>query len=89
MTDPKAFAYDAKQPHGHRYARFQGLVAVACQCLIAAATQNTGKITLAPDPKPTPKAAWDRMHPAISNPIGQIACPNQDPAENRRGSPAV
>ena len=52
-TVERSFA-DAKQLHGHRYARFRGLTAVACQCLLAAAAQNIKKIalTLAPTGKP-------------------------------------
>jgi transposase len=50
-TVERSFA-DAKQLHGHRYARFRGLLAVACQCLIAAAAQNIKKIALALAPKP-------------------------------------
>ena len=45
-TVERSFA-DAKQLHGHRYARFRGLIAVACQCLIAATAQNIKKIALA------------------------------------------
>jgi transposase len=45
-TVERSFA-DAKQLHGHRYARFRGLVAVAGQCLLAAAAQNIKKIALA------------------------------------------
>ena len=52
-TVERSFA-DAKQLHGHRYARFRGLLAVACQCLLAAAAQNIKKIALALAPKP----AW-------------------------------
>ena len=37
---------DAKQLHGHRYASFRGLIAVACQCLLAATAQNIEKIAL-------------------------------------------
>ena len=44
-TVERSFA-DAKQLHGHRYARFRGLVRVSCQCLLAAAAQNIIKITL-------------------------------------------
>lgn len=44
-TVERSFA-DAKQLHGHRYARFRGLIAVACQCLLAAAAQNIKKIAL-------------------------------------------
>lgn len=49
-TVERSFA-DAKQLHGHRYARFRGLVAVTCQCLLAAAAQNIKKIALALAPK--------------------------------------
>lgn len=54
-TVERSFA-DAKQLHGHRYARFRGQTAVACQCLLAAAAQNIKKIALAltPNPAPTP-----------------------------------
>lgn len=45
-TVERSFA-DAKQLHGHRYARFRGLVAVTGQCLLAAAAQNIKKIALA------------------------------------------
>lgn len=44
-TVERSFA-DAKQLHGHRYARFRGHIAVACQCLLAAAAQNLKKIAL-------------------------------------------
>jgi len=50
-TVERSFA-DAKQLHGHRYARFRGLVAVARQCLLAAAAQNIKKIALALTPPP-------------------------------------
>ena len=53
-TAERSFA-DAKQLHGHRYARFRGLVAVTCQCLLAAAAQNLKKIALALAPR-TPMA---------------------------------
>jgi hypothetical protein len=41
----RSFA-DAKQLHGHRYARMRGLVRAAEQCLLAAAAQNNKKIAL-------------------------------------------
>ena len=44
-TVERSFA-DAKQLFGHRYARFRGLVRVSCQCLLAAAAQNSKKIAL-------------------------------------------
>jgi IS5 family transposase len=49
-TVERSFA-DAKQLFGHRYARFRGLVAVSCQCLLAAAAQNIKKIALARAPR--------------------------------------
>ena len=52
-TVERSFA-DAKQLHGHRYARFRGLLAVTCQCLLAAAAQNIKKIALALAPPPMP-----------------------------------
>lgn len=45
-TVERSFA-DAKQLHGHRYARSRGLVRVACQCLLQAASQNIKKIAMA------------------------------------------
>jgi transposase len=44
-TVERSFA-DAKQLHGHRYARFRSLIRVTTQCLLAAATQNIKKIAL-------------------------------------------
>ena len=45
-TVERSFA-DAKQLHGHRYARFRGVVRVTTQCLLAAAAQNIKKIAMA------------------------------------------
>ena len=42
-TVERSFA-DAKELHGHRYARFRGLRKVMKQCLLAAACQNMKKI---------------------------------------------
>jgi len=44
-TVERSFA-DAKQLHGHRYARMRGLGKVQEQCLLAAAAQNLKKIAL-------------------------------------------
>ena len=55
-TVERSFA-DAKQLHGHRYARFRGLTRVACQCLLAAAAQNIKKIAMAMAPKPAQRPA--------------------------------
>src|SRR5690606_17279591 len=45
-TVERSFA-DAKQLHGHRYARFRGRARAAYQCLLAATAQNMKKIALA------------------------------------------
>ena len=55
-TVERSFA-DAKQLHGHRYARFRSRIRVACQCLLAAAAQNIKKIALCLWPKPKPRFA--------------------------------
>ncbi|NJR20351.1 MAG: IS1182 family transposase [Hyphomonadaceae bacterium] len=55
-TVERSFA-DAKQLHGHRYARFRSLIRVKCQCLLAAAAQNIKKIALIMDQK-------DHLRPA-------------------------
>ena len=44
-TVERSFA-DAKQLHGHRYARMRGLARVQQQCLLAASAQNIKKIAL-------------------------------------------
>jgi len=44
-TVERSFA-DAKQLHGHRYARLRGLAKVMEQCLLAATAQNMKKIAL-------------------------------------------
>ena len=41
----RSFA-DAKELHGHRYARFRGLAKVKAQCLLSAACQNMKKMAL-------------------------------------------
>lgn len=41
----RSFA-DAKELHGHRYARFRGLAKVQAQCLLSAACQNMKKMAL-------------------------------------------
>jgi len=55
-TVERSFA-DAKQLHGHRYARFRGLVAVTTQCLLAATAQNIKKIANALTKGPRTSAA--------------------------------
>ncbi len=49
-TVERSFA-DAKQLHGHRYARYRGLAKVTMQCLLCAAVQNMKKISLILDRK--------------------------------------
>ena len=44
-TVERSFA-DAKELHGHRYARFRGLAKVKAQCLLSAACQNMKKMAL-------------------------------------------
>lgn len=44
-TVERSFA-DGKELHGHRYARFRGLMKVQAQCLLSAACQNMKKIAL-------------------------------------------
>ncbi len=44
-TVERSFA-DAKQHHGHRYARFRGLMKVQMQGLLAATAQNMKKMAL-------------------------------------------
>lgn len=55
-TVERSFA-DAKQLHGHRYARFRSLTRVRVQCLLAATAQNIKKIALCLWPKPKPHFA--------------------------------
>ena len=55
-TVERSFA-DAKQLHGHRYARFRSLIKVQTQCLLAATAQNIKKIAMALTNKPKPKPA--------------------------------
>jgi transposase len=50
-TVERSFA-DAKQLHGHRYARFRGILRMTEQCLLAAAAQNIKKIALATRNRP-------------------------------------
>lgn len=55
-TVERSFA-DAKQLHGHRYARFRSLTRVRIQCLLAATAQNIKKIAMAMAPKPMARPA--------------------------------
>lgn len=52
-TVERSFA-DAKQLHGHRYARFRSLWRVQVQCLLAATAQNIKKIAMALTKTPQP-----------------------------------
>jgi len=52
----RSFA-DAKQLHGHRYARFRSLSRVRVQCLLAAAAQNIMKIA---------HCLWPKQKPALA-----------------------
>ncbi|SKA21545.1 Transposase [Consotaella salsifontis] len=55
-TVERSFA-DAKQLHGHRYARFRSLIRVSSQCLLAAAAQNIKKMAIALSRMPAPSPA--------------------------------
>lgn len=55
-TVERSFA-DAKQLHGHRYARFRGILHMKEQCLMAATAQNIKKIALALTAKSKPRPA--------------------------------
>lgn len=55
-TVERSFA-DAKQLHGHRYARFRSLIRVRWQCLMAATAQNIKKIALAMTKRPSERPA--------------------------------
>lgn len=55
-TVERSFA-DAKQLHGHRYARFRSLWRVRVQCLLAATAQNIKKIAMALTKTSAPRPA--------------------------------
>ena len=65
-TVERSFA-DAKELHGHRYARFQGLAKVQAQCLLSAACQNMKKmaLVLARKAEAAAKAALLRLRVAL------------------------
>ena len=63
-TVERSFA-DAKQLHGHRYARMRGLTRVQQQCLLAATAQNIKKIALLLSQN-GPKSSLETM-PALLN----------------------
>ena len=59
-TVERSFA-DAKQLHGHRYARMRGLARVQEQCLLAAACQNMKKIAMAALDGPPQHRLWSAV----------------------------
>ena len=65
-TVERSFA-DAKELHGHRYARFRGLSKVQAQCLLSAACQNMKKMALVLERKAKKRAkeALLRLYRAI------------------------
>ena len=65
-TVERSFA-DAKELHGHRYARFRGLAKVQAQCLLSAACQNMKKMALllARKAEKAAKVALLRLHYAL------------------------
>ena len=84
-TVERSFA-DAKQLHGHRYARMRGLIKVQQQCLLAATAQNIKKIALllgrtGPD---TSFSMLQVLLNAFSPSTQRYACGlNTDPPSNR------
>ena len=60
-TVERSFA-DAKQLHGHRYARMRGLNNVTEQCLLAATAQNIKKIALLLSRTPSPLPPDQRLN---------------------------
>jgi len=64
-TVERSFA-DAKQLHGHRYARLRGIEKVREQCLMAAASQNMKKIALALARAPSCLSPRPRAGPAAA-----------------------
>lgn len=76
-TVERSFA-DAKELHGHRYARLRGIAKVTEQCLLAAACQNIKKIALLLDREgqtgPTPHIPhlYDQIRAHLSDFIRSI-----------------
>lgn len=66
-TVERSFA-DAKQLHGHRYAKLRGLAKVTEQCLLAAACQNMKKIALV-----LTRGGKDRLGRPLWSPYGFIS----------------
>jgi transposase len=68
-TVERSFA-DAKELHGHRYARFRGLANVQAQCLLSAACQNMKKmaLVLARKAKKESQAVLLRLYQALRRP---------------------
>lgn len=69
-TVERSFA-DAKQLHGHRYARMRGLTRVQQQCLLAATAQNIKKIALLLNRKDS-KMTLFALQPLLSAYIDQL-----------------
>jgi transposase len=69
-TVERSFA-DAKQLHGHRYARMRGLTRVQQQCLLAATAQNIKKIALLLS-KTSSQMSPSAFQPILSTYIGLL-----------------
>jgi transposase len=69
-TVERSFA-DAKQLHGHRYARMRGLAKVQQQCLLAATAQNIKKIALLLS-RIAPQMPSSTLHTILSAYIAQL-----------------
>ena len=82
-TVERSFA-DAKQLHGHRYARMRGLTRVQQQCLLAATAQNIKKIALLLSrmgphmPLSTLPAASKRLYRPCCAPISKSTKPRNN-----------
>jgi hypothetical protein len=78
-TEERSFA-DAKQLHGHRYARMRGLAKVQQQCLLAATAQNIKKIALL-----LSRTAPQMPVSALPAPSKRLYRPAESLSTNRRG----
>jgi len=72
-TVERSFA-DAKELHGHRYARLRGIKKVSEQCLLAAACQNMKKIALilARESRVRGRATSKRIGEFLCAPLGRL-----------------
>ncbi len=81
-TVERSFA-DAKELHGHRYARFRGINKVQEQCLMAACAQNIKKIALLLD-----REGLECLYASISGLVGRICAGLSALQKHSSASPA-